>query len=248
MSSIKHLCFDKDGTIIDVHCYWAHIAKLRAKALIEKYSINPQIEVQILDSIGIDPQTNRIKIGGPVGYHPRATILKAVLDCLTKNNLKLEISDLEAVFKQVDQYQQETSDYKIELLVGAKDFIIQAKNLGLILSVYSSDRKANSEKILKQLDLLQYFDAIFGGDSVKKPKPDPEGLLLACQTVGINPQQTAYVTDTLDDLRMANAAGAQLSIALETGLSTRSELLTLTTQVYPDLSYLNVNQFLSLAA
>jgi len=56
--------------------------------------------------------------------------------------------------------------------------------------------------------LLGHFRAVVGGDDVTQPKPDPEGVYLACHHLGINPTRTAYVGDSPLDLQAARRSGA----------------------------------------
>lgn len=56
------------------------------------------------------------------------------------------------------------------------------------------------------------------GDTLSVSKPHPEPLLYAAQQLGINPQECAYVGDSLGDIQAANAAG-MISILANWGYS-----------------------------
>ena len=43
---------------------------------------------------------------------------------------------------------------------------------------------------------------------VKISKPDPEGILLACRKLKVNPKNTIYLGDHPNDLKAAHSAGA----------------------------------------
>lgn len=53
-------------------------------------------------------------------------------------------------------------------------------------------------------------------DHVSTPKPDPEGILLACEKIDIAPENCLYVGDHLRDIQAAQAAGTK-SIAVGWG-------------------------------
>lgn len=89
--------------------------------------------------------------------------------------------------------------------------------LGLITSSY----KHLAEKILKLFNLLKYFDVVVGGDEVK-PKPAPDPILKACEILKINPKETVYVGDNVQDIGSGKAAGC-MTIAITTTKS-RKEL------------------------
>lgn len=215
-SRIRHVCFDKDGTLTDVHSYWAHTCALRARTLLRGYSLPESEQAGLLDCMGI--AGDKIKPGGPVGYKPRAVIVAAVAALIGKS-----AEEIGAVFAEVDALQQRTNDYEVDALLGAREALAALRAKGLKLSVYTSDRAENARKALAAAGMSEYLDAVVGGDGVKKPKPHPEGFESACRLVGVGAAESAYVGDTLDDLKMAAAAGA-LPIGVGTGLCTLSEL------------------------
>ena len=53
------------------------------------------------------------------------------------------------------------------------------------------------------------FDAIVVDDDVAAAKPEPEGILLALDALGAEPDDAVYVGDTVGDMRAARAAGVR---------------------------------------
>jgi pyrophosphatase PpaX len=51
------------------------------------------------------------------------------------------------------------------------------------------------------------FDVLVFDDDVRAPKPDPHGLELALEALGVTPGRAVYVGDTMSDLRAARSAG-----------------------------------------
>ena len=76
IQNLKHLCFDKDGVLIDVHAYWKHTTEIRANYLKNKLQLGPDAERSLIDCMGIDLDTGRIKKTGPIGYEPRKFIIE----------------------------------------------------------------------------------------------------------------------------------------------------------------------------
>ena len=54
-----------------------------------------------------------------------------------------------------------------------------------MLAIDSSSK--NTKKILKQIDLQDYFDTISDGTNIKKSKPDPKDFLKAAEMLGHAP-------------------------------------------------------------
>lgn len=58
------------------------------------------------------------------------------------------------------------------------------------------------------------FDVVVCEADVPAPKPDPAGLLLALDTLGVRPDDALYVGDSLTDLEAGRAAGVRVGAAL----------------------------------
>lgn len=78
---------------------------------------------------------------------------------------------------------------------------------GRPLAVATNKPGALARLILDRLDLLHFFFRVVGEDDVARRKPDPEGTLLLCRTVGAAPSRTLLVGDSPIDAATAQAAG-----------------------------------------
>jgi len=221
--NIDHLCFDKDGVLIDVHSYWIHITKLRANYLKKEFHLNSSQQDILLDKMGVNLKTGKIKNFGPVGYKPRKVIINSVLDSLKMFSIKKNYFYVEKLFLDIDFYQQKSGDYKINLLDGVNNFF-KKNSQKFKMSIFTSDRKKNAFYTLKKLKIDKYFSEVIGGDSVTNPKPHPEGILKACKSTNSDPQNTAYISDTYSDLIMAENANLSIKIGMLSGLGTKKQL------------------------
>jgi HAD superfamily hydrolase (TIGR01509 family) len=76
------------------------------------------------------------------------------------------------------------------------------------LGVYTGAGTQACGIVLEHAGLATLFDVVVGGDEVRRPKPDPEGLLLAARRLGVPVEVTAYVGDAARDIEAAQACGA----------------------------------------
>ena len=74
---------------------------------------------------------------------------------------------------------------------------------GYLLAIGSSSK--NTQQILKQLGLGDFFDAIADGTMVTKSKPDPEVFLLAASRLGVSPENAIVIEDAESGVRAAKA-------------------------------------------
>ncbi len=53
------------------------------------------------------------------------------------------------------------------------------------------------------------FTILISLDDVKKPKPDPEGILIALKKLNVEPNEAVYLGDAITDFQAGKAAGVQ---------------------------------------
>jgi phosphoglycolate phosphatase len=81
------------------------------------------------------------------------------------------------------------------------------RDAGLKLVCVTNKPHRFAEDLLTQVGLRAYFDAVFGGDSFEKKKPDPLPLIRASEALGLTPAQMLAIGDSENDALAARAAG-----------------------------------------
>lgn len=143
---------------------------------------------------GAEPSDAEIIAGYPLG--PPSSILSELLKRkATDQDVHRYHAHLTASTEMIMIY-----DGIVDLLSNA------ARHLPIGLFTGASQQAARI--VLGRVGLLGHFRAIVGGDEVAQPKPDPEGIYLACRRLGIEPGRTAYVGDSPLDLEAARRSGA----------------------------------------
>jgi N-acetyl-D-muramate 6-phosphate phosphatase len=67
--------------------------------------------------------------------------------------------------------------------------------------------------VLEHAGWEELFGCLVTGDRVKRPKPDPEPVWMACQALGVAPQQVLFVGDDRRDVEAGLAAGTMTAVA-----------------------------------
>ncbi len=98
------------------------------------------------------------------------------------------------------------------------------KSLGIPLVVITNKSERLAVKLLRDLNLADYFSLILGGDSLAEKKPSPLPLLHAAEVLGINPANMLMVGDSHNDILAAKAAGC-LSVGVTFGYGDMQELV-----------------------
>ncbi len=90
---------------------------------------------------------------------------------------------------------------------GALSLLQQLRARGVPCAVASSTNVHEVRRRLAQVDVLELFQAIAGGDEVARSKPDPAVYLLAAERLGVAPQRCLAFEDSEHGARAAHAAG-----------------------------------------
>jgi len=64
--------------------------------------------------------------------------------------------------------------------------------------------------ILKALDIHDRFESIICGDTLPKKKPDPLPLIHSAELLGVHPENSLMLGDSMSDVKAARAAGFQI--------------------------------------
>ena len=100
------------------------------------------------------------------------------------------------------------------LFPGAESLLQELKKRGIGTGVVSTKRVKTLEGILTHRGVRPLLDLVLGGDCVERPKPDPQGLLLALERLGVEPGQALFCGDTVIDAETARRAGSDFCAVL----------------------------------
>jgi phosphoglycolate phosphatase-like HAD superfamily hydrolase len=93
------------------------------------------------------------------------------------------------------------------LFGGIAEVLTEVLRRGHRMAVVSSRRLAPLRRGLRDCGLLPMFATVVGLESVRVPKPDPEGLLLALAAIDAAAARAVYIGDQAIDAQAARAAG-----------------------------------------
>lgn len=95
---------------------------------------------------------------------------------------------------------------------GVKEYLDEAKALGLKIGLASSSSREWVTHFLGELELLNYFEVIVTRDDVEKVKPAPDLYIRALNDLKIDSKHAIAFEDSLNGLTAAVAAGLKCII------------------------------------
>jgi HAD superfamily hydrolase (TIGR01509 family) len=94
-----------------------------------------------------------------------------------------------------------------KVLPGVEPLLQEAKSRGLKIAIASSSDRYWVTKYLTRLDLIHYFDVLKCAEDVTNTKPEPDLYLAALEALGVAPDETIALEDSLHGVKAAKAAG-----------------------------------------
>ncbi|SHE48866.1 MULTISPECIES: beta-phosphoglucomutase [Caloramator] len=95
-----------------------------------------------------------------------------------------------------------------EILDGVKAFLTELREKGIKISLGSVSK--NAMTILKNINLLPYFDAVIDGTKVANAKPDPEVFLKAAEELKLKPEECCVFEDAVAGIEAARRANMKV--------------------------------------
>lgn len=98
------------------------------------------------------------------------------------------------------------------------------KDQGYTLGVFTGFNKITHER-LKRFDIAKYFSSVVESTMYTAHKPDPEGLFLSMDELGIDdPATVVYIGDGAVDMQVGRNAGVGMTVGITHGFGTRQIL------------------------
>ena len=91
---------------------------------------------------------------------------------------------------------------------GVEEALDALAGAGLRLALFTGADVTSLDLLLARTGLRDRFEVRTGGDEAGRAKPDPAGIALTCDRLGVDPTEAAYVGDSEQDMLAARAAGA----------------------------------------
>ncbi|MGN0594329.1 MAG: HAD family hydrolase [Hominimerdicola sp.] len=209
LDNIDGIIFDMDGVIFDTEALSMKIWHI----LGEKYNLD-NIEEVAMQCIGRSLTDTMHIMEVSYGH------LISVKDVYGESRL---------VFQELIQKEG------IPIKTGARELLSYLKEREIKVGLASS---TSYDTVIKQLTcagLIDYFQVIVGGDMLEHSKPKPDIYLMACDKLGVSPQKTVAVEDSLNGIKSAHSAG-MISVMVPDLIKPTDEILTMTNDVMDSLN------------
>ncbi len=116
---------------------------------------------------------------------------------------------------ELDRFRKEASDWYwdyveqkgLPMKIGVRKLLDFLNKQGYVIGLASSTRQESVNRNLEIAGIRDYFSVIITGDVVEHSKPKPDIYLLACERLGVRPEETFAIEDSHNGIRSAYSAG-----------------------------------------
>ena len=210
--------FDKGGTLIDFRAMWCAWAIEMARRLESRLGFS--FAARFFDALGFDPASGWIDPLGPLAVLPVENLRGFTVDVLIQAGL----SPQDAVATVAATWFVPDPVASVHPLADLAALFHALRERGLKIAIATMDQRASTEAGLTTLGISAWADALVCADDGLPLKPSPDMVWAACGKVGVSPQRTVVVGDSITDMQMGRSAGAGLNIGVLSGV-TPAELL-----------------------
>lgn len=165
----------------------------------------------------------------------KRTIGKTLEDSFSEMTGITDPQHLASMKQQYVQHADSCMTANTHLFPETREVLQRLKQQGARIAILSTKYRYRIEELAARDFSEGFFDLIVGGEDVRQMKPNPEGLLLAMERLGVTPAETLYLGDSVVDALTARAASVPFAGILH-GVTTHRELAAYPhTAIYTDL-------------
>jgi len=181
INNVEAVLFDLDGTLVDT-------APDLACAL------NAVLQQQQLEALP---------------YSVIRPIVSNGAEALIKLGFGTELPDeqYQTIKSNFIRYYQHNIATQSILFAGMEAALRHLENAEIPWGIVTNKPEYLTRPLLEKMDLYQRAGCIVCGDQVNNPKPHPEPIYLACQQLGVLPNNAVYIGDAERDIRSGRLAG-----------------------------------------
>jgi phosphoglycolate phosphatase len=216
LSNIELIIFDKDGTLFQLYPYCSRMVMERTDAICSILSIQDKdMRGWLIAKMGIDERNHRIFHDGPIGVYSKYYAQDMIYKELNDYGYEVDRETVQRAFAVADDRINDRT-YLTETLVpvdGMIDFIKQI-NGRCKCAIFSNDMTERLKTSLSLFSIQDYFDFILGGDMITLRKPDPAGAIEIMNKLGVLPENTALIGDSLLDIESGERAKCKYLITM----------------------------------
>jgi phosphoglycolate phosphatase/pyrophosphatase PpaX len=114
----------------------------------------------------------------------------------------------ERAIAEFRQCYRENHPRMVRVFEGIPEMLESLRAKGIPLAIMTGKGRDTADITLAELGWTNLFASVITGDEAPKPKPAPDGIIVAAQLIGVPPADCIFVGDAPADIQAGKASGA----------------------------------------
>jgi len=216
------ILLDKDGTLLDFKKMWLEWSRYVIEGIMT--ATHKKIQQGILEqAMGIDLAAWHVDPHGSLAGGTMKGLRESMVQVLREYGMGETMAH--GLITEVYKASETVMNWEAltKPLPGLQGLLVRLRANNFKLAVVTADATERAKLSLFSQGLVNYFDAVIGGDLVAKTKPAPDMALLSCRLLNVKPERAVVIGDTPRDILMAKEAGTG-GIGVLSGVCVREQL------------------------
>jgi HAD superfamily hydrolase (TIGR01509 family) len=147
----------------------------------------------------------------PTDAEIEATFGPSERDCLA---VMAPAAALDDAVERFHSYHEIHHAKAVRVVAGIIDVVDRARRLGWRVGVFTGKGRRAAVFSLTELGVMDRIEHLVSGSDVVRPKPDPEGVFLASEALGVRVDRILLAGDSPADIEAGKAAGCKTAAVL----------------------------------
>ena len=204
---IRAVILDKDGTLVDFERTWQVGYRASAEAVASLPGCRADART-LLKICGMNVDTGRVIQDSPLSEATGPEIARMWSMCFEARPASFGRTKTEEGLGQMIQgIWSSTLSFTAEPLGDIDGVLRQLSAAGVKLAVVTNDIEKDARQQMQMMRVDDVIDCVIGYDSGYGAKPQPGGIVAACEILGVSPSEAIMVGDSPGDIAAGAAAG-----------------------------------------
>ena len=129
-----------------------------------------------------------------------------ILSSLKEEDKKFDQNIHKKMTDEFINYYRENISKKSQIIKGVNEFLAWGKSQKINFAICTNKMESLAKKLLKEINLIEFFDYIAGADTFEYRKPDPRHLTNILEILDVKKEDSIMVGDSETDAETARTA------------------------------------------
>ena len=221
------ILFDKDGTLLEFHHFWAAKTVESIEKLVTSVNGDETLRDALYHTFRYDRATQSVAEESPIVVAANHKLIIIVATVLLQYGHGWQEAELLAERYFAPVLAEPPTLDMLHPVTNLPKLFAALRKAGVRIGVVTSDDLGPTEATLNLLGVRHQVGFLACADSGYPAKPMPQAVWAACEQYKIDPSRTVFVGDSTTDMETGRRAKVGLRVAVLTGMMKREKLAPL---------------------